>query len=210
VGGYTGEGQVGTHFVFGLPGDQPAPSDYDGDGKTDPAVWRPAWGPQWGFYYIAPSSGYCPARTVHAGLLPDGKPFCSRNNWGGPPEKPVPADYDGDGKDDEAFARDGDRTWSIFPSTQALTPLNPRPVGFSLEGQFIVDYQWGASEDLPSPADYDGDGKADLTIFKPATGHWLTLPTSGVCRNQFSAMDTYLGRVFCLQQWGSSGDIVRP
>jgi hypothetical protein len=31
---------------------------------------------------------------------------------------------------------------------------------------------WGTSGDLPAPGDYDGDGKTDLTIFRPSTATW--------------------------------------
>ena len=28
------------------------------------------------------------------------------------------------------------------------------------------------AEDLPTPADYDGDGIADVSVFRPSTGTW--------------------------------------
>ena len=33
--------------------------------------------------------------------------------------------------------------------------------------------------DVPIPADYDGDGKADLAIYRPTTGQWVILKSTG-------------------------------
>ena len=46
--------------------------------------------------------------------------------------------------------------------------------------------------------DYDGDGKADLTVYRPSTGTWFT---------QHSSTNYGTSAAF---QWGSSGDIPVP
>jgi hypothetical protein len=74
-------------------------------------------------------------------------------------DKPVPADFDGDAKTDQAVYRDG--TWYKLGSTQ----------GFTAE-------QFGIATDLPAPSDLDGDGKADITVFRPSDGTWYQLNSS--------------------------------
>ena len=34
--------------------------------------------------------------------------------------------------------------------------------------------QWGARSDVPVPCDYNGDGKADVAVYRPSTKEWFT------------------------------------
>jgi len=60
-----------------------------------------------------------------------------------------------------------------------------------------VSAQWGAGyapfNDVPVPADYDGDGKTDLAVWRSSTGVWY------VIRSSDGAM--------VVRQWGASTDI---
>ena len=38
--------------------------------------------------------------------------------------------------------------------------------------------QFGISTDVPSPGDYDGDGRNDLAVFRASEGKWYVLQTS--------------------------------
>ncbi|MGI8884038.1 MAG: FG-GAP repeat domain-containing protein, partial [Pyrinomonadaceae bacterium] len=49
---------------------------------------------------------------------------------------------------------------------------------------------FGLSDDKPTPADYDGDGKTDIAVFRPSTGIWyLQRSTEGFTALPFGLRD---------------------
>jgi hypothetical protein len=44
----------------------------------------------------------------------------------------------------------------------------------SLNGS-VQAVQWGITEDIPQPGDYDGDNRADFAVFRPSNGVWYVL-----------------------------------
>ena len=121
-------------------GDIAVPGNYDGDHKTDYAVYRN------GTWYIWQSSN-AQVRVAQLGIATD---------------KPVPGDYDGDGKTDVAVWRPSTGVWYVQRSSDSSYDIR----------------QFGLNGDVPLAGDYDGDGKTDLTIWRPSTGVWYVWQSS--------------------------------
>ncbi|GGK05523.1 hypothetical protein GCM10010123_39260 [Pilimelia anulata] len=156
-------------LVRGAVGYTPVPADYDGDGTTDLAVYKPATR-TWLIWQsrsrtlrrvILGGVGQLPAPAdVNGDGVTEPMVFAPRTGmwrrvgaapvrWGGAADDvPVPADYTGDGRADLAVFRPGSRTWYVA-----------RGAGVA----------FGTVGDRPAPADYNGDGRVDFGAWTPAT-----------------------------------------
>jgi uncharacterized delta-60 repeat protein len=140
---------------FGASGDVPVPGYWDDDDKADLAVYRPGTqaNPQSYFFYRPSSQPSVNFISIPFGIAND---------------KPVVADYDGDGRTDTAVFRPSNGVWYIQTSKDRFYAV-----------------QFGTSGDKPVVGDYDGDGRADQAVFRPSNGFWYVL---GSRDNSFSAI----------------------
>lgn len=209
----------GFSLQWGLPGDRPAPGDYDGDGRLDFVVFRPSEHR----FYLRYSSG-APSQTVDLGLNVD--------------DVPAPGDYDGDGKTDLILFSRQWRYGGSFDtgftvrrsSTLAITTFSfaagPRsvPVCADYDGDGVTDLavahpRWGSCEwvvrnsssggheyftrptidenPLPMRGDVDGDGRADYITFAAEVGTWHVTVGRGGSR----------GGTTSRIRWGLPGDV---
>lgn len=173
-------GMTTMHPTGGLA-DVPVPADYDGDSRTDLAVWRPDTGDWW---ILNSTTDFDQSRpTVF--------------RWGKLGDVPVQADYDGNGRADYAIYRTGDNQWWIRESvgtrshvvTYGLAGLDVLvPADYNGDGRadiavyrggvwYVLDirtqeteiFHFGFSDDVPVPADFDGDGSVDFATYRGGT-----------------------------------------
>ncbi|MBS1792631.1 MAG: VCBS repeat-containing protein [Acidobacteria bacterium] len=146
--------------AWGIASDFFVPADFDGDQKTDIAVWRPiASGQPSGnaFFYILQSQTNT-LRTEDFGQNGD--------------NPKVVGDYNGDGKADVAVYRPGANSGD--PSTWFYR---------TTAGGAVTYVPWGQNGDFPAPGDYDGDGKNDFVVQRNNGGgqarFWMNQTTAG-------------------------------
>jgi hypothetical protein len=186
-------GVAGSQIVdWGLGADNFIPGDFDGDNKSDVAVWRagPAGTAAW---YILQSQTSTVRVDTFGQTGDDPSVVGDYNNdgkddvavyrfgtwywrqavggqvfvvqWGLSGDFPAPGDYDGDGKNDFCIQRQGASQanfWTLFTTG----------------GNSVVGF--GLSSDLVVPGDYDGDGKTDIATVRVSGSalSWFVRPST--------------------------------
>ncbi len=150
---------------FGAVGDVPVPGDYLGTDVTDVAVFRPSTAT---FYVLNPTTGNVVTKQ-----------------FGAVGDVPIPGDYDGDGTADFAVFRPSMATFYVIDSsTGAFVAKQFGAVG---DAALFTDQHRAVLND------YDGDGRSDITVYRPSTATFYIL-------NSATGTAT-------TTPWGSVGDL---
>lgn len=184
-------------------------ADFDGDGRSDLSLFRPADGNWW-----------IDRSTDGLAVL----------QWGLGTDVLSPEDYDGDGRTDIAVWRSGDAaTFYILRSSdggariEQFGQTGDIPISADFDGDGLADVAvyrpgsqsyfyyrgsrdnpngnitfipWGQTGDIPVRGDYDGDGKNDPAVFRPSTRDWIIRKSSD-------------GQAM-VPRWGLSTDVLAP
>lgn len=182
--------------------------DFDGDGRSDPSIFRPTENT----WYINRSSDDS-FFAVPFGLASI--------------DELTPGDYDGDGKTDIAIWRTTDGVFYVLQSSDNVVKIfdwgiaGDTPVARDYDGDGKTDFavtrnegglkvwyvnnsatgtnryeQFGLSTDKVAPGDYDGDGRSDIAIHRGDQGQPAT----------FYVNRSTLG--IQIVRWGTGGDLV--
>ena len=145
------------------PQPRPASGDYNGDGRSDPAIFRRPGG-LWAVRELG------------------------RTYFGGRQDIPVPGDYNGDGYTDVAVFRPMIGLWAIRGQTRFYFGNwqdTPVPGDYDGDGscdiavfhdvtgrwrvRSITGFLLGTQFDQPVPGDFDGDGVVEAAVFRPSS-----------------------------------------
>ena len=192
--------------------DANVPGDYDGDRKTDVAIMRRDGTNECRFHILRSLDGAYEIRSVSVFF----ESACGA----------IQQDYDGDGKTDPANKESGVTGFVSYrlsatnsPGTFESPPLNPGIRVGDIDGDGAAEFAsvnnstrqitfrhiptgntftrtFGVSGDIFAPADFDGDGIGDLTIFRPSTGDWWWIRS--------------IDSVVNVLHWGVNGDLPVP
>ena len=173
----TPTGYAYVFFGYALPNNPVlASGDYNGNGLSDVAVFRP-------------SSGLWAVRGV------------TRVYFGGSSDLPVPGDYSGDGTSNIGIFRGSSGLWAIQGVTRSYfgsASDTAVPGDYDGDGQCdigifresaglwaikgVTRVYFGAASDAVVPDDYNGNGTTDIGVFRSSTGLWAL---RGVTRSYF-------------------------
>ena len=206
VDGYTENKQPAAAGTFSLDIQPSFPfqgADFDNDGMTDFAFFRPSNGNwnvdssasglvftrQWGKSGDIPLAYSNSNTNEYAVFRPsDGvwyqQPVCCTSNaylhWGTSGDIPVPANFEGTTNTQAAVFRPSDGAWYIY------------------RAENVYDYyRFGQTGDIPLPGQYSPDLFADIAVFRPSNGTWYFAKR---------VSNNHAGDYFSQVQFGLSGD----